>query len=107
MPVTEAVTSPVTPSVSTAIRTLERLVDVLQRELAAARDRETLLLQMLSQLQQQNQRLLEAPRRIPPLQTLAQPSGPNSGPRHTAAPASPRDVHTMETTTIEVTTGLK
>ena len=36
MPVTEAVTAPVTVPVSTETRTLERLVDVLQRELDAA-----------------------------------------------------------------------
>jgi hypothetical protein len=34
--------------------------DVLRRELDAARERETTLLQMWSQMQQQNQRLLEA-----------------------------------------------
>jgi hypothetical protein len=62
MPVTEAVTPPVTAAASTETRTLERLVDVLQRELDAARERETLLLQMLSQMQQQNQRLLDMPR---------------------------------------------
>jgi len=51
---------------------LERLIDVLQRELEAARlmlreahDRETQLIQMLSQLQQQNQRLLDLPRAAP------------------------------------------
>lgn len=64
-PVTEAVMSPVTPAVAAETRTLERLVDVLQRELDAARERETLLLQMLSQMQQQNQRLLNMPRNLP------------------------------------------
>ena len=39
---------------------------MLQRELDAARERETTLLQMLSQMQQQNQRLLEAPHPTPP-----------------------------------------
>jgi hypothetical protein len=63
--VTEAVTPPVTSAASTEIRTLERLIDVLQRELDAARERETLLLQMLSQMQQQNQRLLDMPRPSP------------------------------------------
>ncbi len=67
MPVTEAVTAPVTPAASTETRTLERLVDVLQRELDAARERETMLLQMLSQMQQQNQRLLDMPRTPPPV----------------------------------------
>jgi hypothetical protein len=61
-PVAEAVTPPVTPVVSTETHTLERLIEVLQRELDAARARETLLLQMLSQMQQQNQRLLDMPR---------------------------------------------
>jgi hypothetical protein len=49
--------------------TLQQLLTVLQRELdaahtreEAARERETLLLQMLSQLHQQNQRLLDVPR---------------------------------------------
>ena len=65
LPVTEAVTAPVTPAASTETRTLERLVDVLQRELDAARERETMLLQMLSQMQQQNQRLLDMPRSAP------------------------------------------
>jgi hypothetical protein len=66
MSVTEAVTPPVTPAASTETRTLERLVDVLQRELDAARERETILLQMLQQVQQQNQRLLDMPRSVPP-----------------------------------------
>src|SRR6266446_849421 len=66
MPVTEAVTAPVTPAASPETRTLERLVDVLQRELDAARERETMLLQMLSQMHQQNQRLLDMPRTPPP-----------------------------------------
>jgi hypothetical protein len=65
MPVTDAVTAPVTPSAAAETRTLERLIDVLQRELDAARERETMLLQMLSQLQQQNQRLLDMPRSAP------------------------------------------
>ncbi len=52
--------------------TLQQLITVLQRELdaahareEAARKREALLLQMLQQLQQQNQRLLDMPRSIP------------------------------------------
>jgi AcrR family transcriptional regulator len=64
-PVTSTVTSPVTPAVSTETGALERLITVLQRELDAARERETLLLQMLSQMQQQNQRLLDMPRSTP------------------------------------------
>jgi hypothetical protein len=43
-----SVTSPVTPSGNSETQTLERLIAVLQRELDAARDRETFLLQMLS-----------------------------------------------------------
>ena len=46
--VTSPVTSPVTPSGNSETQTLERLIAVLQRELDAARDRETFLLQMLS-----------------------------------------------------------
>jgi Helix-turn-helix domain len=68
-PVPEPV--PRVPSTDTA--PLERLINVLQRELAAARDRETLLtqaaheretqlLQLLAQMHQQNQRLLDMPR---------------------------------------------
>jgi hypothetical protein len=75
MPVTEAVTAPVTPTGAAETRTLERLVDVLQRELEAARERETLLLQMLSQMQQQNQRLLDMPRSAP-APTLPTPRAP-------------------------------
>jgi AcrR family transcriptional regulator len=56
--------TPVTPAVTSETHTLERLIGVLQRELDAAREREMLLLQMLSQMQQQNQRLLEAPRPV-------------------------------------------
>src|SRR5215217_3826543 len=77
------------PSANTA--TLERLIDVLQRELDAAREREklltqmmhtretqltqaahereTLLLQLMAQMQQQNQRLLDMPRTPVPPQT--------------------------------------
>jgi hypothetical protein len=52
--------------------TLQQLITVLQRELDAAharedaaREREALLLQMLHQMQQQNQRLLDMPRPAP------------------------------------------
>jgi DNA-binding transcriptional MerR regulator len=65
-------TSPATPPVPADTPTLERLIEVLQRELddarareQAAREREAMLLQMLQQVQQQNQRLLEAPRSVP------------------------------------------
>src|SRR6266446_656819 len=78
---------PVTPAVPTETRTLERLIDVLQRELDAARERETLLLQMLSQMQQQNQRLLDMPRSAP---VPAFP-GPRAheAPRRAPAPHAP------------------
>ena len=63
-----SVTPPVAP-VTAVTQAAERMIELLQRELdaahtreQAAREREALLLQMLSQLQQQNQRLLEAPR---------------------------------------------
>ncbi len=87
LPVTDAVTPPVTPAVPTETRTLERLIDVLQRELDAARERETLLLQMLSQMQQQNQRLLDMPRSAP---VPAFP-GPRAheAPRRAPAPHAP------------------
>ena len=65
-------TPPATPSVTADTPTLERLIEVLQRELddarareQAARERETMLLQMLQQVQQQNQRLLDMPRSAP------------------------------------------
>lgn len=77
MPVTEAVTPPVAPAVSAETRTLERLIEVLQHELDAARERETLLLQMLSQMQQQNQRLLDMPHSVPvPVPGLGAPAAP-------------------------------
>src|SRR6516165_7588614 len=75
--VTPPVTVPVTPTDSTEIHALERLIDVLQRELDAARERETLLLQMLSQVHQQNQRLLDMPRPRP-----QDDPGPTQTPRH-------------------------
>ena len=82
--VTPPVTSPVTPTDSNETRTLERIIDVLQRELDAARERETLLLQMLSQMQQQNQRLLDMPRSpAPPHPSPA----PQPAPARTPAPA--------------------
>jgi hypothetical protein len=77
------VTSAVTPAVSAETRTLERLIDVLQRELEAARERETLLLQMLSQMQQQNQRLLDIPRSSPG-------PPPHAGPQAVPGPATTR-----------------
>jgi AcrR family transcriptional regulator len=65
-------TSPAPPPGTADTLTLERLIEVLQRELndarareQAAREREAMLLQMLQQVQQQNQRWLEAPRSIP------------------------------------------
>jgi len=82
--VTEGTVTPdpsVTSTVSTETQTLERLITVLQRELDAARDRETLLLQMLSQMQQQNQRLLDMPRSAP-----LPPQRPQDAPGATQAP---------------------
>ena len=82
---------PATPLVTADTPTLERLIEVLQRELddarareQAAREREAMLLQMLQQVQQQNQRLLEAPRSAPA------PSAPAPlvrSPEDTAPPA--------------------
>ena len=78
---TPAVTSP-------NAATLQQLLTVLQRELDAAhaREREALLLQMLSQLQQQNQRLLDMPRTAPP----PRPS-PARQPSVSRPPAPPED----------------
>jgi hypothetical protein len=80
------VTVPATASVASDTSALERLIEVLQRELdearareQATREREALLLQMLQQMQQQNQRLLEAPRTAPaptPLVPVTVPSAP-------------------------------
>src|SRR5262245_4799799 len=97
------------PSADTA--TLERLIEVLQRELDAARTRETLLtqmmheretrltqeaheretqlLQLLAQMQQQNQRLLDMPR-IPPLRAPRSPQEPRSPPDVSRVPPRPR-----------------
>ncbi len=86
-PVTESVTPHVTSPVSTETQTLERLIDVLQRELAAARERETLLLQMLLQMQQQNQRLLDMPRSTPPPRSRSEPPPAVSRPTGTAEDA--------------------
>jgi hypothetical protein len=73
-----------TPVTAPDLATFQQMIDLLQRELAAAhtreeaaRERETLLLQMLQQVQQQNQRLLEAPR---------MPPEPPSLPRGTQSP---------------------
>jgi hypothetical protein len=63
--------------------TLQQLITVLQRELdaahtreEAAREREALLLQMVQQLQQQNQRLLDMPRHgAVPVSTPSAPAG--------------------------------
>src|SRR5215510_2673014 len=74
--------------------TLQQLLTVLQRELdaahareEAAREREAVLLQMLQQLQQQNQRLLDAPRTAPP--PRSEPSS-HLGPRPAGATPSAR-----------------
>jgi hypothetical protein len=86
-------TPPATPPVTADTPTLERLIEVLQRELddarareQAAREREAMLLQMLQQVQQQNQRLLEAPRSVPP------PSAPAPLVRSPDDPAPPSRV---------------
>jgi hypothetical protein len=106
-PVPEAVSS--VPLADTA--TLERLIDVLQRELDAAREREklltqmmheretqltqaahereTLLLQLLAQVQQQNQRLLDMPRTPPPLSAQDTPGAPQRLPPAQRPPQPP------------------
>ena len=85
------VTPPATLPVTADTPTLERLIEVLQRELddarareQAAREREAMLLQMLQQVQQQNQRLLEAPRSVP---TLSAPAPLVRSPDDTAPPS--------------------
>jgi len=83
-------TPPATPPVTAVTPTLERLIEVLQRELddarareQAARDRETMLLQMLQQVQQQNQRLLDMPRSAP---APSEPAPLGRSPADTTAP---------------------
>ena len=85
------VTPPATLPVTADTPTLERLIGVFQRELddarareQAAREREAMLLQMLQQVQQQNQRLLEAPRSVP---TLSAPAPLVRSPDDTAPPS--------------------
>jgi hypothetical protein len=78
------------PVTSPDAATLQHLIIVLQRELdaahtreEAAREREALLLQMLSQMQHQNQRLLDMPRSAPP-------PVPRPAPRSSPAAGDPR-----------------
>ncbi len=70
----DATSSATLPVTTPDPATLQHLITVLQREIdaahareEAAREREALLLQMLSQMQQQNQRLLDMPRSATPL----------------------------------------
>src|SRR5712691_3212458 len=84
-------TPPATPLVTPDTPALEQRIEVLQRELddarareQAAREREAMLLQMLQQVQQQNQRLLEAPRSVP---TPSAPAPIMRSPDDTAPPA--------------------
>ena len=85
------VTPPATPPITADPPTLERLIEVLQRELddarareQAAREREAMLLQTLQQVQQQHQRLLEAPRSVP---TPSAPAPLMRSPDDTAHPS--------------------
>jgi hypothetical protein len=98
------VTPPETASVPVPdAATLQQLLTLLQRELdaahareEAARERETLLLQMLSQLQHQNQRLLDLPRHVPALTPRETPQNapgatqPSRRPQTPPAPSTPR-----------------
>jgi hypothetical protein len=90
----DATPSETPPVTSPDPATLQQLITVLQRELdaahareEAAREREALLLQMLQQLQQQNQRLLDMPRPAPPLRlsperqaSVSRPAAPPEAP---------------------------
>ena len=82
----------VSPDVSAvSLSALERLIEILQRELDDARlalreayARETALIQMLSQMHQQNQRLLDLPRQTaqePPGSTISVQRGDSAGGR--------------------------
>jgi hypothetical protein len=90
-------TPPVSSDVSAvSLTALERLIDVMQRELDAARlllreahARETQLLQMLSQVHQQNQRLLDLPRTPPPASPQDAPGAPPAR-RHPQSPPRPQ-----------------
>jgi hypothetical protein len=96
-------TPPVSSDVSAvSLTALERLIEVLQRELDEARlllreahARETLLLQMLSQQQQQNQRLLDMPRSPPPRSPQESPGAPPLARRvpSTPMPQTPPGAH--------------
>jgi hypothetical protein len=91
-----------TPAVSSdvsavSLPALERLIDVLQRELDTARlllreahERETLLLQMLSQVQQQNQRLLDMPHSAPQ-EPVQAPQRPPPAQRTSLASSRPQE----------------
>jgi hypothetical protein len=88
-PATPSATPPVTPDTPA----LERLIEVLQRELEdarareqAAREREAMLLQMLQQVQQQNQRLLEAPRAVLSATPASTPASPPPAAQQPIAP---------------------
>ena len=104
-PTVSSVPAPVPPVPSTDTATLERLIEVLHRELNTARERETLLTQRLheretqltqmaheretqllhlvAQMHQQNQRLLDLPRPPPP----PSPQAPRSPPAVRPTPA--------------------
>jgi hypothetical protein len=101
---------PRVPSADTA--TLERLIEVLQRELDAARERETLLTQrmheretqltqaaheretqllhLLGQMQQQNQRLLDLPRHMPSASPQETPPAPQASRQVPRPPRPPQ-----------------
>lgn len=75
--VQEASPSPVTPTVAAETYALERMVKFLETELERARTRETVLLQVIQdmqhlvdQAQTQSHRLLEAPRAAQPPRTV-------------------------------------
>ena len=106
--VTPPETSPVT---SKDAATLQQLITVLQRELdaahtreEAARERETLLLQMLQQMQQQNQRLLDMPRSasLPPQSPQEAPAAtqtwepPERGGQPRGTPPPPPAIQTRD-----------
>jgi len=105
-----------TPSVSSDVSVVsltmqERLIEILQRELDAARlmlreahERETQLIQMLSQMQQQNQRLLDMPRSasLPPQSPQEAPAAtqtwepPERGGQPRGTPPPPPAIQTRD-----------
>lgn len=77
---TPAVTGPDTPAFQQLLTVLQRELEAAHAREQAAREREAMLLQMLQQVQQQNQRLLDAGRSPAPLPAPAPAPPPARAP---------------------------